>query len=744
MKAPATTPEASIAAGLEARLDEGAIQSFAWFVRRLFPVLHEGQDIVWGPHLDALCNAVQKQVLGDPDYRNLVVLIPPGFMKSMLIAVMRPAWLWLHFPHRQSLYTSNSRPLATRDSRRTRDIIESDTYRRLLEIVSHPKRTGMCGVCGRPFPHRHWTLADDQNEKDNFATSQHGFREIIVMNGKKTGRRGDDLVIDDPLDADEVKKSSPESLRVLLADAASTVKYIFGSRFNNPKSVTRTLVMQRLHPDDPSGVLLREGAWPWKVLCLPQTYEPELHNEGDWRTQRGQLLCPAFWDASAVAMAKAALGISAYMAQHEQRPTNEDSALVKRAWLGQRYSESPIELAATLDEVAISVDCTFKGGESNDRVAMQVWGRRGNATFYLLDRVCLHMGFLATVAAVKTLKERWPQSRLILVEDKANGPAVMEVLRKEFSGVVGFNPNGSSKYERMKVGAVPALESGSVWVPSADRCAWVDEYVEELVGFGPNATHDDDADATSQVLLRWTAGGQSESVDVRVGRSTPVLETSVVTRWQERDVSGEYVIGVGADWGTSRQSAATAVVLNARGDQVARVICEMGGEEQFAKQVVEEASYWRSTSSPAEIVVGGERASVASRHAQAIVDAGGRVRGKPGTYVNDGERFVWGPLDFINLWGQFTSLVRAEKILVRDEALGQTIGDIRVDGRRLVGVEGCGIGSAVVALLCASVRVEVERIPEPVRPRIQFKRPAVDTADLWTRSVSQRRGTWVG
>ena len=744
MKTPALTPEESIQAGLEARLDEGAIQSFAWFVRRLFPILHEGQDIVWGPHLDALCNAVQKQVMGDPDYRNLVVLIPPGFMKSMLIAVMRPAWLWLHNPHRQSLYTSNSRPLATRDSRRTRDIIESDTYRRLLEIVSHPKRTGKCGVCGRPFPHKAWHLADDQNEKDNFATSQHGFREIIVMNGKKTGRRGDDLVVDDPLDADEVKKASPESLRSLLSDAASTVKYIFGSRFNNPKSVTRTLVMQRLHPDDPSGVLLREGAWPWKVLCLPQTYEPEFHNDGDWRTVRGQLLCPAFWDMSAVVMAKAALGLTAYMAQHEQRPTNEDAALVKRVWLGQRYLESPAELAQTLDEVAISVDCTFKGGESNDRVAMQVWGRRGNAAFYLLDRICLHLGFLATVAMLRTLKERWPMSRLILIEDKANGPAVMEVLRKEFSGVVAFNPNGSSKYERMKVGAVPALESGSVWVPASSQCAWADEYIEELVGFGPNATHDDDADATSQILLRWTAGGQTEAVDVRVGRSAPLLETSVVTRWQERDISGDYVIGVGADWGTSRQTVATAVVLNAQGEQVARVTCEMGGEEQFARQVVEEASYWRSLSAPAEIVVGGERASVAARHAQAIVNAGGRVRGRPGAYVNDGERFVWGPLDFIGLWGQFTSLVRAEKVLVRDESLGLVIGDVRVEGRRLVGVEGRGVGSAVVALLCASVRVEVERVAAVAKPRVQFKRDASERADTWTKAASQRRGTWAG
>jgi len=735
-KPPVKTPAdllRQVDANLQERLDEAAIQSFAWFVRRLFPILHEGQDIVWGPHLDAICNAVQKQIEGDPAYANLMILIPPGFMKSMLVSVMRPAWLWLHHSHRQSLYTSNSRDLATRDSRRTRDVIESDTYRRLLARVGHPKRTGTCPVCKRPFPHKPWSLADDQNEKDNFATTAHGFREIIVMNGKKTGRRGDDLVVDDALDADEVKKAGPESLRSLLNDAAGTVKYIFGSRFNNPKTVTRTLVAQRIHPDDPPGVLMREGSWPWKVLSLPQEYEPEYHSDGDWRTERGQLICPPFWSVSDVAMAKLALGLTAYMAQHQQRPTNEDAAIIKRAWLSQRYSESPAELATALDEVAISVDCTFKGGESNDRVAIQVWGRRGRSAYYLLDQLCAHMGFLATVDAIRQVKERWPMARLTLVEDKANGPAVMEVLRREFSGVVGFNPNGSSKPERVKVGVVPALESGSVWLP--EGAMWVDDYVEELVSFdGKAGGKDDRVDATSQMLLRWTAGVSAETVDVRVGRSAPVLATGPVTRWQTADPSVDYVVGVGADWGVSQRTASIAVVLNPQGEQMARVVGETGGEEQFARQVIEEAAYWRGPSGVAEIVVGGEKPGIAHRVALSIVRQGGRVRGRPGMYVNDGERFVWGPLDLVNLWGQFSALVRAEKIVVRDDLLGATIGDVRVEGRRLGGAS-----PAVVALLCAAVRVEVEREVAPVRPRIEFKRASGGT-DAWVKAAGMRRG----
>lgn len=731
---------AAVDAQLESTLDLAAVQSFAWFVRRMWPVLNPGADLVWGPHLDVICTAVEKQIKGYVDYRNLMVLIPPGLMKSMLISVMRPAFMWLHSPHRQSLYTSNTKPLASRDSRKTRDILNSEAYQRLLVMVtSDAHAKAACAICGRTPRHKVWTLADDQNEKDNFATTEHGFREILVMHGQKTGRRGDDLVVDDPLDADEVKNAAPESLRNLLADAAGTVKYIFGTRFNNPKTVTRTMVMQRLHPDDPAGVLLREGTWGWKVICLPQRYNPAHEHvcDADWRTVPGELLCPAFFGESDVVMAKAALGMTAYMAQHEQSPTNEDSALLKRAWFGQRYVETPMEMAHRCDEVAISVDCTFKGGESNDRVAIQAWGRQGQARYYLLDRLTMHMGFLATVEAIRTMRERWPMARLLLVEDKANGPAVMEVLRREFSGVVAFNPNGSSKPERVKVGVVPAAESGALWLPGG--LSWVDEYVEECVGFtGRSGGRDDDVDATSQMLLRWTAGGASTVgvPEVAVSRLSPILSTGVVTRWAPMDRSVSYVVGVGADWSTSMQSAGVAVVLDGHGHQVARVVCEQGGEEAFATLVVEEAAYWNN----AVVVVGGERTAVVSRVLHGVARLGCRVQGRVGMYLSDA-RYAYGERDWAWLWGQMGLAARSGKVLVRDEELGLSLSDVVEKKGRLVGLDGRRLGSGIVALLCAVSVVTVDVGPRPeVRKRVEFKRPGGSGGDAWSKAAAVRRG----
>lgn len=742
MAQPAPDAKALLAAvdsQLEAKLDLAAIQSFAWFVRRMWPVLNPGADLVWSPHLDALCEAVEKQIKGYVEYRNLIIMIPPGFMKSMLISVMRPAFMWLHHPHRQSLYTSNTKPLASRDSRKTRDIITSEAYQRLLSIVAtDPMRNGACEVCGKHARHKTWTLADDQNEKDNFATTEHGFREILVMRGQKTGRRGDDLVVDDPLDADEVKNAAPESLKTLLSDAASTVKYVFGTRFNNPKTVTRTMVMQRLHPDDPAGVLLREGTWAWKVICLPQRYDPShpYAYEKDWRKESGELLCPAFFGESDVAMAKAALGLTAYMAQHEQSPTSEDAAIVRRAWLSQRYTESPVEMAERCDEVAISVDCSFKGGERSDRVAIQVWGRRGQARFYLLDRLTERMGFLATVEAIRTMRERWPMARLVLVEDKANGPAVMEVLRREFAGVVAFDPKGSSKPERVKVGVVPAAESQAIWLPA--NVGWVDEYVETMVSFtGRAGGVDDDVDATSQMLLRWTAGGGTTVgvPEVQVSRLPPLLATSVVTRWAPLDRSRTYVVGVGADWSVSQQNAGVAVVLDSAGHQVARVTCEQGGEEVFAQLVADEAQFWCN----ARVIVGGERTAVVGRVLMALSRLGVRVEGRPGLYLTDA-RYAYGERDWVRMWGQLGVAARAGRVLVRDEGLGLSLGEVTERGGRLVGLDGQRLGPAIVALLCAVSAVTVDvGSQERKRPRIEFKQTG-GSGDAWTRAAAVRRG----
>lgn len=107
---------------LRAKLDAiaalAARASLAEFVRQAWPIVEPGTALVWNWHLDVICDALQRQIEGDPEYRKLLVVVPPGFMKSLLVSVFAPAWEWLHNPCRRKLFLANDDEVCTRDSMR--------------------------------------------------------------------------------------------------------------------------------------------------------------------------------------------------------------------------------------------------------------------------------------------------------------------------------------------------------------------------------------------------------------------------------------------------------------------------------------------------------------------------------------------------------------------------------------------------------------------------------------------------
>jgi predicted phage terminase large subunit-like protein len=81
----------------------------------------------------------------------------------------------------------------------------------------------------------------------------------------------------------------------------------------------------------------------------------------------------------------------------------------------------------------------------------------------------------------------------VLVEAAANGPAVIQRLKMNVSGVVEINPEGG-KTARM-FAAAAEWQAGDWFV---DRNAgWTEPFIEQITMF-PNAAHDDMADAMSQ------------------------------------------------------------------------------------------------------------------------------------------------------------------------------------------------------------------------------------------------------
>jgi predicted phage terminase large subunit-like protein len=96
--------------------------------------------------------------------------------------------------------------------------------------------------------------------------------------------------------------------------------------------------------------------------------------------------------------------------------------------------------------------------------------------------------------------EKWPMATTKLVEDKANGPAIISTLRNDVPGIIAVQVR-SSKESRL-IATQPLFEAGNVYVPDPGLNPWVNDYTEELIGF-PHMPHDDQVDATTMALAHY-------------------------------------------------------------------------------------------------------------------------------------------------------------------------------------------------------------------------------------------------
>jgi phage terminase large subunit-like protein len=490
-------------ARLEPRWAEHAVRwrtpgAFAAFVKLTWPLV-EPRTLEWAPYLDVLCHALHRQMMGDPAYRRLLINIPPGHAKSILVSVMAPAFEWLQNPGRRKVYFAGNDRLSRRDSRRTRILLSSGVYRGLLAEIS--KREGRAA----------WEFAGDQNQKDNFENSLGGFRKCLTLKTGVTGERGDDFVIDDPIDVKAVTIGSPESILRRCEEAQNIIDQALQTRVNDMRDARQTLIMQRLHLEDPSGHAIREGGW--KVICLPLHYDPNHENvcPDDPRTVPGELLHPARTPGPELERLTRKLGPAQAEAQLEQRPVPSTGGRIQRAWFAVRYACAPEDLAVQADEVWITVDAARKAGPTNDFHVMQVWARRGNRR-QLLDRVAATMNYPQFEVALDGLIMRWrawvaPKGG-VLIEDTANGTTYLQVRGPSYLGcaLIAFHPQadtpGTDKSKAARaVYLERAAESGGIELPAAS--SWVEDVLTWWCAW-PRGLHDDDVDAASQLMMRWT------------------------------------------------------------------------------------------------------------------------------------------------------------------------------------------------------------------------------------------------
>jgi predicted phage terminase large subunit-like protein len=205
------------------------------------------------------------------------------------------------------------------------------------------------------------------------------------------------------------------------------------------------------------------------------------------------VLNPERTPAEAVAKQRRELGSRGAAAQHDQRPSPAEGAIFKRGHIRYyRLAELP-----TMSTVLQSWDMTFKEAGSS-YVCGQTWGQVG-ANCYLLAQRRDRWGFSATCAQVRGMSVQFPSAHKKLIEAKANGPAVTDVLSRELTGIELVEPEGGKEARANAV--EPMWEAGNVWLPHPEEAPWVADFIEELLAF-PAAKNDDQVDCMTQALNR--------------------------------------------------------------------------------------------------------------------------------------------------------------------------------------------------------------------------------------------------
>ena len=372
-----------------------------------------------------------------------------------------------------------------------------------------------------PWYQRNWghlfELKEDLNTQRKFENTKTGFMFSTSIGGTLTGEGADVIIVDDPHNP---KKAESDTER---ENAVEFFRTTLQTRLNNPKEGAIIVVMQRLHELDISGHILSSET-EYEHCCLQMEEEEKriisfpLSGKKIERNP-GDLLHEERYGGEEVEGLKNSMGSYGFSGQMQQNPTPSGGGMFKKWWWkywkpkgaelppvkvkaldGSYIYIEAIEIPEKFDEVAQSWDLSFKKNKDTDYVAGGVWGRK-KADKFFLDLYMAKLDFTETLEAIRKITKAYPDAKRKLVEDKANGPAVISTLKSEISGLLAINPGSDSKESRA-FSCTATIESGNVYLPHPMLYKWVEPFTENAAKF-PKCANDDDIDQMTQILNYW-------------------------------------------------------------------------------------------------------------------------------------------------------------------------------------------------------------------------------------------------
>jgi predicted phage terminase large subunit-like protein len=438
-----------------------------FFIRKVFTTVSPGETYLHNWHVDAIAHQLMRVRSGES--RRLLINQPPRSLKSICVSVAYVAWLLGHDPTRHVIVASYSGDFAAELHRQFRMVIASEWYAAVFPNLHLAKETGL-----------------------ELVTSQGGSRYATSVGGTLTGRGADLIIVDDPLNANEIHSETARK-RVIDWYGGALV-----SRLNDKQTGSIIAVMQRLHEDDLAGHLLRQGGW--NHLNMPaialEEETIELGRGGTHLRRSGDILHPERESREALEAIKAEVGSLLFSAQYQQQPVPVEGNLIRRSWF-PAYDALPAGPWGT--RIVQSWDVAMMTSGRNDYSACSTWLVHKNDAYLVhVYRGRLEYPDLRRKVIGLAAEHR---ATTVLIEDAGPGMNLLQDLRATMPGgmtrPIGVKPEGS-KVDRMAAQSAK-IEAGHVYLPKS--AAWLGEFLTELLSF-PNGRHDDQVDSVSQ-FLRW-------------------------------------------------------------------------------------------------------------------------------------------------------------------------------------------------------------------------------------------------
>lgn len=440
---------------------------FSFFVRQYLKVLEPETEFIWNWHIDALCHYCERVYYGD--YQNLDINIPPRLLKTLIVSVLFPCWIWTKNPSHKTLSASRSYDLAIQINSKRKQLIESDEYRKV------------------------WPVILKKSSDSHFSNYSNGFMKSVSALGKVTGEGADLLLSDDLIDAvDAFSKTKREAVNRWFSNA-------WYNRSQSKKRVRRININQRTHTKDVSGHIAENHNF--HTLVIPMVAMAENPSTCDFVDPRkeGEFLFPSYYGQHEMDDDYKGLGAYGWSSQYQQVPRPIGGGIIKEEWI-RRYKALPNSFSRKI----IVADLSFKGSSTSDFVSFQYWGVSGGNK-YLLDLVRGKWSYKESKEKfVAFCKKNDASAKYI--EDKANGPALISDLKSEISGLIAWPQKGSSYMNADKVQRLhlcsQEYEMGNVYFPEGIEL--VETFIEELVSFtekGSATGNDDMVDTSTMALL---------------------------------------------------------------------------------------------------------------------------------------------------------------------------------------------------------------------------------------------------